>query len=62
MTYESKFKRKDIDELFKAILTLKDEEDCYRFLKTSVLSMKYMPLRSDCKWRNYSTKRKLTAK
>lgn len=33
MTYESKFKREDIDELFKAILTLQDEEDCYRFFE-----------------------------
>ena len=31
MSYDSKFKRADIDELFKAILSLKDEEDCYRF-------------------------------
>ncbi|QIB69176.1 TrpR-like protein YerC/YecD [Aminipila butyrica] len=33
MAYESKFKRDDIDELFKAILTLQDEEDCYRFFE-----------------------------
>lgn len=33
MSYESKFKRKDIDELFDAILTLKDQEDCYRFFE-----------------------------
>ena len=33
MSYESKFKRDDIDELFRAILTLKDEEDCYRFFE-----------------------------
>lgn len=33
MAYESKFKKNDIDELFKAILTLKDEEDCYRFFE-----------------------------
>lgn len=33
MTYESKFKREDIDELFKAILLLEDEEDCYRFFE-----------------------------
>ena len=30
MAYESKFKRADIDELFEAILLLKDEEDSYR--------------------------------
>ncbi|MEF9922064.1 MAG: YerC/YecD family TrpR-related protein [Anaerovoracaceae bacterium] len=33
MAYDSKFKRDDIDELFKAILTLTDEEDCYRFFE-----------------------------
>ena len=33
MAYESKFKREDIDELFKAILLLEDEEDCYRFFE-----------------------------
>lgn len=31
MAYDSKFKKDDIDELFKAILLLEDEEDCYRF-------------------------------
>ena len=33
MSYESKFKRADIDELFEAILLLKDQEDCYRFFE-----------------------------
>ena len=33
MTYESRFKREDIDKLFQAILTLEDEEDCYRFFE-----------------------------
>lgn len=33
MTYDSKFKRADIDELFKAILLLENEEDCYRFFE-----------------------------
>ena len=33
MAYESKFKRADIDELFDAILLLKDQEDCYRFFE-----------------------------
>ena len=33
MAYDSKFKRQDIDEFFEAILTLKDEEDCYRFFE-----------------------------
>ena len=33
MAYESKLKREDIDELFDAVLTLKDKEDCYRFFE-----------------------------
>ena len=33
MAYESKFKKAEIDELFKAILLLEDEEDCYRFFE-----------------------------
>ena len=33
MAYESKFKRDDIDELFDAVLTLRDREDCYRFFE-----------------------------
>ncbi|MBQ1489964.1 MAG: TrpR-like protein YerC/YecD [Eubacterium sp.] len=33
MAYESKFRRDDIDELFDAILTLVDREDCYRFFE-----------------------------
>ena len=33
MAYESRFKREDIDELFKTILLLQDEEDCYRFFE-----------------------------
>ena len=33
MSYESKYKRKDIDELFDAVLTLKNYEDCYRFFE-----------------------------
>ena len=33
MAYESKFKREDIDELFKAVLLLETEEDCYRFFE-----------------------------
>lgn len=33
MTYESRFKREDIDKLFQAILKLEDEEDCYRFFE-----------------------------
>lgn len=33
MAYDSKFKRDDIDELFKAVRLLEDEEDCYRFFE-----------------------------
>lgn len=33
MSYESKFKRDDIDQLFKAILSLENEEECYRFFE-----------------------------
>ena len=33
MAYDSKFKRADIDALFEAVLSLEDEEDCYRFFE-----------------------------
>ena len=33
MSYESRLKRADIDELFEAVLTLRDQEDCYRFFE-----------------------------
>lgn len=33
MAYDSKFKGDDIDALFEAILSLEDEEDCYRFFE-----------------------------
>ena len=33
MAYESKFKSDEIDELFRAVLMLEDEEDCYRFFE-----------------------------
>ncbi|MCI5885831.1 MAG: YerC/YecD family TrpR-related protein [Clostridiales bacterium] len=33
MSYESKLKRADIDELFKAVLALENEEECYRFFE-----------------------------
>ena len=33
MSYESKFKSRDIDQLFKAILSLENEEECYRFFE-----------------------------
>ena len=33
MAYASKFKSEEIDELFRAVLLLEDEEDCYRFFE-----------------------------
>ena len=33
MSYDSRFKNAEIDELFKAILALETEEDCYRFFE-----------------------------
>lgn len=33
MSYESRFKNEEIDELFKAVLALDTEEDCYRFFE-----------------------------
>ena len=36
MAYESRFKNKENDELFEAILALKDEEECYRFFEDLV--------------------------
>ena len=33
MGYESKLKSDDVDQLFDAVLTLKDREDCYRFFE-----------------------------
>ena len=33
MSYESRLKNQDIDELFEVILTLRDQEDCYRFFE-----------------------------
>ncbi len=33
MAYESKFKSKETDELFKAILSLENAEECYRFFE-----------------------------
>lgn len=40
MAYESKFKNEETDELFKAVLSLENEEECYRFLKISALSLR----------------------
>lgn len=33
MAYQSKFKRKDIDQLFDAVLSLQNQEECYRFFE-----------------------------
>jgi TrpR-related protein YerC/YecD len=33
MAYDSKVKSTEVDELFKALLTLETEEDCYRFFE-----------------------------
>ena len=33
MSYDSKFKNPEVDELFRAILSLKTEEECYRFFE-----------------------------
>lgn len=33
MSYKSRFQNKDIDELFEVILSLKNEEECYRFFE-----------------------------
>ena len=33
MAYQSKFNREDIDEFFKAVLLLENEEECYRFFE-----------------------------
>ncbi len=33
MTYNSKFQNKEVDELFKAILSLNNQEECYRFFE-----------------------------
>ena len=33
MEYESKFRSQELDDFFKAVLTLKDMDDCYRFFE-----------------------------
>ena len=33
MAYKSVLERKDVDELFDAVLELKDREECYRFFE-----------------------------
>lgn len=33
MSYESKLKNRETDELFKAVLLLDTEEECYRFFE-----------------------------
>ena len=43
MAYESKFKREDIDELFRAILLLENERNATDFLKTYAQLTRYTP-------------------
>ena len=31
--YQSKFRKKELDELFEAVLSLENEEECYRFFE-----------------------------
>ena len=33
MSYQSKFQNKEVDDLFEAILSLENEEECYRFFE-----------------------------
>lgn len=33
MMYQSKFRKKELDELFEAVLSLENEEECYRFFE-----------------------------
>ena len=33
MAYRSKLKREDIDELFEAVMSLENQEECYRFFE-----------------------------
>jgi TrpR-related protein YerC/YecD len=33
MSYKSKFENKSIDDLFQAIVTLENEDECYRFFE-----------------------------
>ncbi len=33
MVYDSKFKSREVDELFEAIMCLKTQEECYRFFE-----------------------------
>lgn len=42
-------RRTEVDHLFEAILTLKDKEECYTFLKTCVQLMNYYQYHSDMK-------------
>jgi TrpR-related protein YerC/YecD len=47
MAYQSKFKSEANDELFKAILSLETEEECYRFFEdlTTIKELNDMALR-----------------
>ena len=33
MVYDSKFKNREVDELFEAVMCLKTQEECYRFFE-----------------------------
>ena len=33
MVYDSKFKSREVDELFEAVMCLKTQEECYRFFE-----------------------------
>ena len=46
MSYESKLKNKEIDDLFKAILLLETEEECYRFFEDICTIGNFRPLPS----------------
>lgn len=45
-----KIRTEAVDYLFSAILSLKDKEECYTFLRTSVRSMNCCLFLSDLKW------------
>ena len=46
-----KIRTEAVDYLFSAILSLKDKEECYTFLKISVRSMNYFRFLSGLRWR-----------
>ena len=62
MAYESKFKREDMDELFDAVLTLEDREDCYRFFEDICTINELHEFLKDCRWQNFLLRKRLIAK